>query len=132
MGQADRHHDAVTTSEPDHAEPIGPGTVMLSPINGRAWVDADGSRWRLRGEPHAQLPVKRIEHLLHAPETRVLHVVPVEGPADVPTAEREALWQRMRPYLRDERRRPGDHTSFRVAEFRDDQRRSLLVIEESC
>ena len=122
----------MTTPEPDDAEPIGPPTAMPSPLNDRGWVDADGTRWRLRGQPQAELPVKRVEHLLHAPETRVLHVVPVDGPADVPAREREALWQRMRLYLRNERRRPGDHTSFRVAEFKDDQRRSMLVIEESC
>ncbi|MFC8191001.1 hypothetical protein ACFUMH_04985 [Cellulomonas sp. NPDC057328] len=29
-------------------------------------------------------------------------------------------------------RRPGDHTDFDAEELRDDQRRTLLVVEESC
>jgi hypothetical protein len=46
--------------------------------------------------------------------------------------DREELWQRVRPYHRGTVQEPGDHTSFAVAEFKDDRRRYMLVIEESC
>jgi len=39
----------------------------------------------------------------------------------------------LRPYIRERRQQtPDDHTHFDVAEFKDDRRRSLLVVEESC
>ena len=93
------------------------------------WVDADGTSWHLRGgEP----PVKRVEHLLRSPEVPVLHFYGADPPREVGEADREALWQRMRPYLRQTVREPGDHTTFDVAEFKDGRRRYMLVIEEGC
>jgi hypothetical protein len=77
--------------------------------------------------------VKRVEHLLGSPEVRVLLFYGPDAPTEVSPGDRGALWHRMRPYLRESvGGAPGDFTDFRVAEFKDDQRRSLLVIEESC
>jgi hypothetical protein len=93
------------------------------------WVDADGTSWRLRGgEP----PVKRVEHLLRSPDVPVLHFYGPDAPTEVAEADREALWQRVRPYLRQTVQEPDDHTSFDVAEFKDGRRRYMLVIEESA
>jgi hypothetical protein len=92
-------------------------------------VDAEGTSWHLRGgEP----PAKRVEHLLRAPDVPVLHFHGPDAPTEVGEADREALWQRVRPYLRETVREPGDHTTFDVAEFKDDRRRYMLVIEEGC
>lgn len=103
-----------------------------SAIRAREWVDPDGARWRPRSGGETP-PRKRLEHLLASPEVRVLHFYGSDTPTAVAPPEREALWQRVRPYLREPVvRAPNDHTDFRVAEFRDEQRRSLLVIEESC
>ncbi len=56
-----------------------------------------------------------------------------DAPTEVAPGDRDALWQRMRPYLREPAvRAPGDFTDFHAGEFRDDQRRWLLVIEEFC
>ncbi|MCC2322267.1 hypothetical protein [Cellulomonas xiejunii] len=73
-----------------------------------------------------------MRRLLGSPEVRVLLFYGAHAPAEVEPAERDALWQRMRRYLKEPAvRDPGDHTDFDTGEFRDDQRRTLLVIEES-
>lgn len=103
-----------------------------SAIRAREWVDAGGTRWHPRSGGETP-PKKRLEHLLTSPEARVLHFYGPDAPTAVALPDREALWQQVRPYLREPVvRAPNDHTDFRVAEFRDEQRRSLLVIEESC
>jgi hypothetical protein len=119
--------------EPAEPSASGGGVVEWpSPIGDGVWVDAAGTRWRLRGE-RWQTPVQRVEHLLRSPEVRVLLFYGPDAPTEVGPADRAALWQRMRPYLREPVvRAPGDFTDFHAAEFRDDGRRSLLIIEESC
>ena len=114
---------------PDQSSSVGDAVPWPSAIIPGQWVDAEGTSWRLRGgEP----PVKRVEHLLRSPDVPVLLFYGPDAPTEVPEADREALWQRMRPYLRQTVREPGDHTSFDVAEFKDDRRRYMLVIEEGC
>jgi hypothetical protein len=103
-----------------------------SPIRDGAWVDADGTRWRARGGP---VPSKRVERLLRSPQVRVrvLLFYGLNEPTEVILQDREALWQRIGPYLRQRVVRvKDDHTDFVVAEFKDDRHRSLLIIEESC
>ncbi|WP_433020314.1 hypothetical protein [Kribbella sp. CA-294648] len=53
---------------------------------------------------------------------------------EVPTAERENLSAMLRPYLTHSGDLPasGDHADFVVAEFKADDRRSMLVVEEFC
>jgi hypothetical protein len=71
-----------------------------APIRDGEWLDAAGTRWRLRGE-RWQTPAKRVEHLLRSPEVRVLLFYGPDAPTGVGPADRDALWQRMRPYLRE-------------------------------
>lgn len=74
-----------------------------------------------------------MRHLLSSPEVRVLLFYGPDAPTEVQPADRDALWERMRRYLREPVARvPGDYTDFDAGEFRDDQRRTLLVVEESC
>jgi hypothetical protein len=116
--------------EPSSAD--GACVEWPSAIRAREWVDADGTRWRPRSGGETP-PTKRLEHLLASAEIRVMHFYGPDAPTEVSLPDREALWQQVRPYLREPVvRAPNDHTDFRVAEFRDEQRRSLLVIEESC
>lgn len=103
-----------------------------NPIHDREWVDADGIRWRARGDAQA-ISEKRIKQLLRSPEVRVLLFYGPEPPTEIMPADRDALWLRVRPYLRTSPvRARGDHTYFAAAEFKDDQRRLLLIIDESC
>ena len=117
-------------------EPIASGERVEvewpSPIRDGEWVDPAGTRWRLRGA-RWQTPAKRVEQLLRSAETGVLLFYGPDAPTEVAPADRDALWQRIRPYLRQPLvRAPGDFTDFFAGEFRDDQRRALLIIEESC
>ena len=65
--------------------------------------------------------------------TGVLLFYGPDAPTEVAPADRDALWQRMSPYLRERVvRARGDHTDFFTGEFRDDDRRVLLIIEEVC
>ncbi|OLR94434.1 hypothetical protein [Actinokineospora bangkokensis] len=98
-----------------------------SAIRGKGWVDADGKRWVRRG---GGVEVKRAERLLASADVRVLHFCGPDAPVEVAVGDRAALWERVRPYLRG--RGKEVHADFAVAEFRDGQRRTMLVIEESC
>ena len=91
----------------------------------------DGTTWRRRGDGAAA--VKRVEHLIRAPDVRVLLVHGPDAPTEIPPDEREELWQRIRPHLRGTYEHgPGDRSDFEVAEFTDDRRRSLLIVQEYC
>ena len=116
-------------AEPGPASSGNDAVEWPSAIVPGRWVDGDGTSWHLRGgEP----PVKRVEHLLRSPEVPVLHFHGPDAPTEVAGPDRAALWERVRPYLRETVREPGDRTTFDVAEFKDDRRRYMLVIEEGC
>ena len=125
--QAKRRRQASASSD----QPVSTGDAIPWPsaIQQGHWVDAEGTSWRLRG---GDILEKRVEHLLRSPDVPVLHFYGPDAPTEVAVPDREALWQRVRPYHRGVVREPGDHTSFDVAEFKDDRRRYLLVIEEGC
>lgn len=109
---------------------VGGGLEWPSPLRDGEWLDASGTRWLRRG---GLLAEKRLRHLLSSPEVRVLLFYGPDAPTEVAPAHRDALWQRMRRYVRQPVVRvAGDHTDFDAGEFRDDQRRTLLVVEESC
>ncbi|HVX07603.1 hypothetical protein [Humibacter sp.] len=104
--------------------------TLPSIIRDRSWTDEDGTVWRMRGGD--QPARKTVEHLLLDPEVRVLLIADLR-PVDVALKDRAGLWAEVRQYYPEAKRRePGDHTDFAVAEFRDSQRRSLLVIERHC
>jgi hypothetical protein len=103
--------------------------VWPSPSRDGLWVDADECRWRRRG---TQTSVKRIEHLLSDPDVRVLlfYLGSVE---EIPPARRDEMWARVRPYVTGRPAHgPRDRTDFDIAEFKNVERGSLLIIEESC
>lgn len=128
--QRDQSLPSVEPSEPEASDEGG--VEWPSPLRDGGWVDVDGTRWTVRGTAQT-LPSKRVEHLLRSPQVRVLLCYGPEAPTEVGVDGREALWMRVRPYLRKHVVRPhGDRTEFRTGELRDDRRRSLLVVEESC
>ncbi|ADB29407.1 hypothetical protein Kfla_0283 [Kribbella flavida DSM 17836] len=113
--------------EADNPEVPGQPVEFRSLIADGEYVDEQGACWSMRG---GELRWSRIQHLADDPEVRVVHVYLSEV-QKVATGEREGLLAKVRPYLQggvglDE------HTDFRVAEFKDDRHRSLLVVEESC
>ncbi len=116
---------------PDTPAP-GEEEVWPEPIHDGEWTEADGTWWQLRGAGQ-EISVKRIKKLLLSPEIRVLLFYGPDAPSEIGPDDRQALWQRMRPYLTgtvvsDK----NDFTDFRAAEFKDDRRHRLLIIEECC
>lgn len=106
--------------------PAGSGLqAWPSPIGDKHWVDQQGNRWQMRG---GLLSAKQARRLLRRSEVAVLHVYGV-SPRQVTGTEREALTGQIERFF------AGDAppmSYFAIAEFRDDQRRVLLVVQESC
>jgi hypothetical protein len=96
-----------------------------SPIGDEHWVDQQGSRWQMRG---GLLTAEQAQRLLRQPEVAVLHVCGV-SPRQVTGPEREALTGQIEQFFAGCTPSMSD---FAIAEFRDDQRRVLLVVQESC
>jgi hypothetical protein len=96
------------------------------PIRAGHWIDDSGTDWHLRGGGGLTHPVLR--RLLKRPDLRILHAYGVR-PREVSGAERAALLARVERYLAGE---APPRSEFRLAEFRDDDRHVMLVIEEDC
>ena len=96
-----------------------------SPIADRQWLDDAGKSWHMRGDA---LDAKRTRRLLAQPDVRVLHCYGMH-PHEVSGAERQALFTRVEQFF--EGQAPPMST-FDLAEFRDEDRAVMLVVEESC
>jgi hypothetical protein len=107
-------------------EPAGQEFEWVQPIRSGEYTDKSGICWHLRA---GELPWKRIERLIRDPHVRVLHAYSDEI-HDVNPEDREDFTAMIRPYL--DGKRADDYADFRAGEFKDDQRRSLLVVEEMC
>lgn len=109
--------------------PAAQARPLPAPIRDGYWIGADGSRWRRRG---TRASVKHAEQLLRDPDVRVLLFYGL-NPEEIPPVDREALWARARPYLTGQAgRQPRDMTDFDIAEFKNDEQRSVLIIQQSC
>lgn len=100
----------------------------MSPFAGKVWTDAEGTTWTRRG---SQVSTSRVRHLMGRVDVTVMHAYAGDL-VHVPVPEREALWCRVEPYLRDLAREQGDHTDVLVGEFRSASGGSLLMLEERC
>lgn len=123
----------VAGGRPFEGQP-GETYTLPSPATDRQWVEPDGTIWRLRGDGQP-IPSKRIEHLLLAPQVRVLHVASrYEGMvAEVGLDEREQFWSWIRPYVQGKAvRGPNDQTEFDIAEFKNPTRQSMVIVRETC
>lgn len=94
-----------------------------SPIRDREWLDPEGKRWRMRGQAIGQREVRR---LLKRDDLRVLHVYGLE-PKELAGEEREALLRDLHAFYEGE---ASPYADFRVADFRDEGRHPLLVVED--
>ena len=101
--------------------------VWPRPIRDGVWTDDDGVRWRVRGA-RTEVAHGRIRRLLERPDLRILHAYGLH-PTEVDGRDRATLLERVGRYLAGE---APPHSEFALAEFRDDRRRVMLVIEESC
>ena len=126
-----QHHsepfaDIVDHLEPVVGEPNPDAGTWPTPIHDRRWVDDAGQIWRMRGD--TTLDAKRFRRLSARSDVRVLHRYGMH-PMEVTGAERIALLVRIRDFF--EGIAPPMST-FNVAEFRDEDRAVMLVVEESC
>ena len=117
--------DEVVAANP---EPAGQPVEWYQPVRSGQYTDESGVRWHLRG---GELTWKGIERLIRDPQVRVLHAYQNDI-RDVTPEHRDEFMAMIRPYLDGERVVADDQTDFGAGEFRDDERRSLLVIEETC
>lgn len=94
-------------------------------MHARSWTDpGTGTTWHIRGAP---LDARSARRLMLRADLLVLRAYgprPAVGGGD----ERAGLFERVRQFLDGNAPR---FTSFDLAEFRDDQRRVMLVVQES-
>jgi len=74
------------------------------------------------------LAPKEVGWLVKRPGLRLLHVYGPE-PAEIQGQAAEELLTSLTAFFAGE---AGQFTTFRVADFRDEDRRVLLVVEQSC
>lgn len=117
--------DIVRATEPVVGDPHPDAGTWPSPMGVREWMDDAGRTWQMRGDA---LNAKRTRHLLAQPNVRVLHCYGMH-PHEVSGAERQALLARVEEFF--EGHAPPMST-FDLAEFRDEDRAVMLVVEESC
>jgi hypothetical protein len=103
--------------------------LFSSPIREGEYLDLDGVRWRKRGG----IPkVSRVEHLMRDRQVRIVHIY-LSDVREVSAEDRDEFLSKIRPYLKGNRTpSPQDNSDFVAAEFKDDQLRSMLIVEESC
>jgi hypothetical protein len=96
-------------------------------VHEREWIDdVTGACWHKRGD---LLELRDLRRLRKHPDLMVLHVDGPDEPREVDEAERDDLLDRVHDYFRAPDASAWD---FLVAEFRDDDHRILLVVDESC
>lgn len=105
------------------------GRPVYSPLTSGEYTGSDGTRWTTRG---GELGWARIKHLVLDVEVPVVHSYLGEV-REIGDAERPALLERIQPFLTGGRIPKSERfTDFRTVEFKDEQHRSLLVIEQYC
>jgi len=117
--------DIVGRLDPVVGEPNPDAGTWPSPMADRQWFDDAGKSWHMRGDA---LDAKRTRRLLAQPNVRLLHCYGMH-PHEVSGAEGQALLARVEQFF------DGDAppmSTFDLAEFRDEDRAVMVVVEESC
>ncbi|MFF0203840.1 hypothetical protein [Streptomyces sp. NPDC005017] len=115
---------AEVTASLEHTEGSDPGTGQLSPASSGELVDGRGRLWtRSRGPLDVRLAKRLVrgadEMIIGEGAGEVLRPVPAEG--------RDEAWELLRDRL--EPGGPGTHQAY---EFRSEDDRVLLYVEEFC
>jgi hypothetical protein len=132
MGHKRKPTEAETFAKivADQGEPdLSRSESISSPIRDGEYLEPDGVRWRKRGG----IPkVSRVEHLIRDRQVRVLHIY-LSDIREVSIEDRDEFLSKIRPYLKGRPTpSPQDYSDFVAAEFKDDQQRSMLIVEENC
>ena len=119
--------DLVRTTRSNGTDQEHGAQAWPQPIREGDWTDGAGITWRIRGrgiEPRGPT----LRRLLKRPDLRVLHAYGPH-PLEVSGRERDALLERVERYVAGE---GAPHSVFVLAEFRNNDRQAMLVIEEAC
>lgn len=117
---------AEIVSEVSQTPPRQVTSWSSGPIGEREWFDDAEHRWHMRGGP---LDAKRLRSILKDPELSVAHFY-WGRETTLTGAARDDLVARVLAFIEDETSLGGG--GFDLAEFRDDDGKRLLVVEESC
>jgi len=101
----------------------GPGTPLVELARLTEFTDADGIRWRRRGD---SFEGKALQRLLLNPGLRVLHEYMGET-REVSPSEREQFWAAARRVMD-----ACPQSKFYGADFKNEEREHLLVVHEDC
>jgi hypothetical protein len=96
-----------------------------TPIRDKHWTDRQGNRWRMRG---GLLTATQARRLFRRPDIAILHVYGLD-PRQLTGRERDALIDRIEEFFVGA---APPMTDFAIAEFRNDVRQAMLVVQESC
>lgn len=105
--------------------PDGQAAPWPTPIRDRQWVDAEGVVWRMRG---AALGRREWVRLLKRADVRILHVYGL-APVVLSKPDAAPLIDRMEEFFAGEAPPMSD---FVIGDFRDGQRRVMIIVQESC
>jgi hypothetical protein len=96
-----------------------------APIRDKHWTDPQGNRWHMRG---GLLTARRARRLYGRPDVAILHVYGPE-PRQLTGPERDELIGKIEQFFADA---APPMTDFAIAEFRNDLRQAMIVVQESC
>ena len=96
-----------------------------APIRDKNWIDRQGNRWHVRG---GLLTARQARRLFRRPDVAILHLYGLD-PRQVTGPERGALIDRIELFFAGA---APPMTDFAIAEFRNDLRETMLVVQESC
>jgi hypothetical protein len=105
--------------------PDGTEVEWPRPVHDRSLVDEAGTAWHMRG---SVLEGKAARRVMRKPDLRVVHAYGLDV-VELEREEKDELLTRLEAYLH------GDappYSVFELGEFRDDGRRVMLVVQESC
>ncbi len=105
--------------------PDGQARQWPTPIRDRQWVDEQGTVWRMRGP---EIRRRELTRLLKRDDVRLLHVYGLD-PTVIPKSDTGPLVTRVEEFFAGDAPPMSD---FVLGDFRDDQRRVMIVVQESC
>jgi hypothetical protein len=120
-----RQFDEISASG-DGAREVSRGWLTWPrPVDDREWVDVDRSVWRMRGGP---VDAKQARRLMKRPDVHVVRAYELTV-AEVRGDERDALLARVEEFFAGN---APTHSEFELGDFRDQNRRVMLMVQESC
>jgi hypothetical protein len=94
-------------------------------VHDREWIDPHGTAWRMRGSP---LDAKQARRLMRRSDVHVVLAYGMEV-AEVLGADRDVLLARVEDFLAG---KASAHSEFELGDFRDQDHRTVLMVQESC